>query len=63
MLTLFAVAGAVATGKLINKKQVVFINEVRSWDSAATRDGYYGSDYIELYNASSEEVSLDGWYI
>lgn len=63
MLTLVAVAGAVATGKLINKKQVVFINEVRSWDSAATRDGYYGSDYIELYNASSEEISLEGWYI
>ena len=63
MLTLVAVAGITAISKGLNKEQFVFINEVRSWDSSSTRDGYYGSDYIELYNASSEEVSLDGWYI
>lgn len=45
------------------KGKNVFINEVRSWDVDVTRTGYYGSDYIELYNASSEDISLDGWYM
>lgn len=43
--------------------KTVVINEVRSWNVDVTRDGYYGSDYIELYNLSQEEISLNGWYI
>lgn len=63
VLTLVAFAGFFAFGKNISREQIMFINEVRSWDSDVTRTGYYGSDYIELYNASSEEVSLEGWYV
>lgn len=63
VLTLAAVLGISAVSREFSKEQVIFINEVRSWDSAATRDGYYGSDYIELYNASDEDVSLNGWYV
>ncbi len=62
-LTLIAIAGILAVDENISNEQMIFINEVRSWDSAVTRDGYYGSDYIELYNASKEEVSLNGWYV
>lgn len=43
--------------------QQVFINEVRCWDASASRNGYFGSDYIELYNASDSEVSLEGWFL
>lgn len=63
VLTLTAVAVTLVVGKSVSKEQIIFINEVRSWDCSSTRDGYYGSDYIELYNASDEEVSLNGWYI
>lgn len=63
MLTLATVIIMIVIGSKTSEKQNVFINEVRSWDSASTRDGYFGSDYIELYNASSEEVSLEGWYL
>lgn len=63
VLTLAAVIGVLAVGKGITKEQIIFINEVRSWNSAATRDGYFGSDYIELYNASDKEISLNGWYV
>lgn len=63
VLTLVAAAGVLLFGSLYQKEQVIFINEVRCWDSAATRNGYYGSDYIELYNDSEEEVSLHGWYL
>ena len=62
-ITLVMLSLSLVLGKLITKKQVIFINEVRSWDVAPTRDGYYGSDYIELYNDSDEEISLNGWYI
>lgn len=62
-MTLIAVSGIMMVSKSIEKKQNVFINEVRSWDADVTRSGYYGSDYIELYNASDEEISLDGWYL
>ena len=48
VLTLVAVAGVMVISRGITKEQIVFINEVRSWDTAATRNGYYGSDYIEL---------------
>ena len=63
VLTLAAFAVFFSIGRNLSNEQLVFINEVRSWDTAATRQGYYGSDYIELYNASSEEISLEGWYI
>lgn len=63
VLTLVAVAGVMVISRGITKEQIVFINEVRSWDTAATRNGYYGSDYIELYNASEKEISLEGWYV
>ncbi len=63
VLALAATIGILAVGKYFSKEQVIFINEVRSWDSSVTRDGYYGSDYIELFNASDEEVSLKGWFI
>ena len=62
-LTLIAVAGIMVISGGLRKEQTIFINEVRSWDTSATRDGYYGSDYIELYNASNEEISLEGWYV
>lgn len=52
----------IAEKQLITEKTIV-INEVRSWDVDVTRTGYYGSDYIELYNTSDEEISLDGWYM
>ena len=63
ILTLTAIIGVLVLVGSLSIKQTVFINEVRSWDSAATRNGYFGSDYIELYNASEEAVSLHGWYI
>ena len=63
VLSLAAVLGVLRIGKGLSKEQIIFINEVRSWDSSATRDGYYGSDYIELYNASDEKISLDGWFV
>lgn len=63
VLTLIFAAGVIAINKGITQEQIVFINEVRSWDTAATRGGYFGSDYIELYNASEEEISLEGWYV
>ena len=45
---------------LENKK--IYINEIRSSKVSADRDGYFGSDYIEVYNASAQDVSLDGWF-
>lgn len=63
MLAIIAIVLMATVGKRTTENQNVFINEVRSWDSAATRDGYFGSDYIELYNASSEDISLEGWYM
>lgn len=60
VLTLVVVVGIIVIDRRITKEQSIYINEVRSWDTAATREGYYGSDYIELYNASDEEISLEG---
>ncbi len=63
VLMLATLFGLLAIGENNSEKQQIFINEVRSWDADVTRDGYYGSDYIELYNASEEGVSLEGWYV
>ncbi len=63
ILTLIIVSGVMLTGKQFRKEQSIYINEVRSWDVDVTRDGYYGSDYIEIYNSSEETISLHGWYI
>ena len=63
VLTLLILIMTLVVSKSFEEEPIIFINEVRSWDCATTRDGYYGSDYIELYNMSSEEVSLDGWYM
>ena len=63
MLTLAAVGMILALGRRFSKEQIIFINEVRSWDCSAARDGYYGSDYIELYNDSDQDISLNGWYL
>lgn len=62
-MTLFMCVGILIIGKQITENQRIYINEVRSWDADIKRDGYYGSDYIEIYNASKKDISLDGWYI
>lgn len=41
----------------------VYINEVRSTTVSANRDGYFGSDYIEIYNDSYKDISLEGWFL
>lgn len=42
----------------------IFINEVCSWNETIVKDSDRDyNDYIELYNASSETVSLKGWYL
>lgn len=63
VLTMAVAVVILLTGKLIKKDRNVYINEIRCWDTAGEKGGYYGSDYIELYNASDEDVSLNGWYI
>lgn len=50
------------TGMTIFSEEKIRINEVRSTTVSADRDSYFGSDYIEVYNASSRDISLDGWY-
>ena len=63
-LTFAAVIGLILTGKKITTiHTTVCINEVRSTTASKNRDGYFGSDYIELYNASNEAISLEGWYL
>lgn len=62
-LTLMFVAVTLLAGKYIKKEQSIYINEVRCWDTSTIKGGYYGSDYIEIYNASDEDISLNGWYI
>lgn len=63
VISVIAIFTSVLIGRILKPEQTIFINEVRSWDSSTTRGGYYGSDYIELYNASQEEMSLQGWYL
>lgn len=62
-LTGLILSVTLGVGKSVSGRQEIFINEVRSHDASVKRDGCYGSDYIELYNASSEAKDLSGWYI
>lgn len=62
-LSLLGTLGVLVVDKGYVKEQNIYINEVRSWDASTTRDGYYGSAYIELYNDSDQSVSLHGWYM
>ena len=39
----------------IERRGSVFINEVRSTVASANRDGYFGSDYIEVFNSSDSD--------
>ena len=43
-LTLVVLMISLMLGKMRTTEQVIFINEVRSWDTSAIREGYYGSD-------------------
>lgn len=47
----------------VNNEGKICLNEIRSTTVSADRDGYFGSDYIEVYNGTSEEISIDGWYL
>ncbi len=60
LVNLFLFRILVASGM----RQQVYINEVCSWNSVTITDADSDyADYIELYNASDETVSLDGWYV
>lgn len=43
--------------------QSILINEVMSSNSLFVDDDGHYNDWIELYNASSETISLKSWYI
>ena len=62
-ITIMIIFVTIMVEKIMKPEQVIFINEVRCWDSSNSRTGYYGSDYIEVYNGSEEDVSLQGWYL
>ena len=48
----------------VKKSSSVVINEVCTRNgSLGINEGYIGADYIELYNTSSNEISLNGWYL
>lgn len=63
VLTLAAITALIMIGKELKTMDTVCINEVRSTTASKDRDGYFGSDYIELYNGANETISLEGWYI
>lgn len=63
IFSLVTLAGMLGLNKISINKQQIFINEVRSVTASSDRDGYFGSDYIELYNNSNDEVLLEGWYL
>lgn len=45
-------------------KDSVFINEVCSWNETVLKDSEEEfCDYIELYNASGTEISIEGWHL
>ena len=63
IISLIVLAGMLVIRKIDSNKQLIFINEIRSVTASADREGHFGSDYIELYNHSNEEVILDGWFL
>lgn len=60
-LSLIGIVCLLKENFITSERSSVVINEVRCWNADVKRDGYYGSDYIELYNQSDETISLDGW--
>lgn len=62
-ITVLIALGIIWGDKMIPREQIIVINEVRCWDKTSLDEGYNGSGYIELYNCSNQDVSLDGWYI
>lgn len=64
VLTVLA-GGCIALFQLVDEsKPTIVINEVCNRNGTiATDDGYTGDDYIELYNATRQTVSLKGWYL
>lgn len=63
VISLIVLAGILVFRQMDSNKQLIFINEIRSVTASADREGHFGSDYIELYNHSNEEVILDGWFL
>lgn len=63
LVTIMLIAMAFWCNDKLETNGAVCINEVRSTVASKNRDGYFGSDYIELYNSSNQEVNLDGWYL
>lgn len=46
-----------------DNERKIFINEVCSLNACIEETDKHFNDYIELYNASDQEVSLDGWFL
>lgn len=61
--TLVAVTALIFLKKEFNTVSTVCINEVRGITASKYRDGFFGSDYIELYNTTNTPISLEGWYL
>lgn len=63
IFSLIGLLGVMLFQRISGEKHEVFINEICSVTTSTNKDGYYGSDYIELFNNSNEEIQLDGWYL